>query len=1386
MADTETDSTTSAPKTVPYLADDFDTISSQATDQHNPFHKSLSDCFHALRESREEAKPLFANDPTEEPKSSAETGILNRVPAAVTVNFIDPTTKLAPGPKSNTLAKTSSGSGIDNVYEKLTYVFERDYGSTLRSIQYKNPRTGDNSVISSLPVSPTLFGTVSDNAISAPLSEPSEWHTGPFCHVYIAACQGLDHYRAKIRPSLQAFVSQIESAATQPQLATTGGQGGHSAHFLVVYIPTGAKEKDGDVKPENVRSAVANRLSMVRRRFANREDLDGSQHSRDSLDSNEMLDETEEAEAGSLSLLSKIERNIYKKIAADFPNGKVCALSRASLSSKIETEAVSSTGFAIKTQEWNSFNRCLGQVIVSGFKDRCRRYKDELRRLDAQRASEATARKNGSHVPPEFNEFNLANFFLVKESLAFTYEQMQLFSEALLQYDEFRTFLPQLSTRGHLEAKEDREHCEALKTDPDSPTLLELADSGDFAGFREKIQRVSDLKPILDIVRRYLFARELCLLTKMEQPAELVARCRRFIMMMYAIMMRGISDYDAEEQKLRKMKAAEWVIQCSWDVKCASEQYLLSMAEAMRSSFRDDETQNTSLSLMSDSSDATRLEQGLARQLSELLEVARLLYKELGSSKFSNGNPLKTYESALPADMFELWKPWEAQKPKDDMDDTVVVEKKNKEPPRRVSIMQRASIPAVNAPHDEREFFLKTAFDSEESYEDTYLKMASCLVTMNKFAGRKRFAARHQGDIAESFVRSGLLVEAAKIFKKTVRICRWDHWDRCHFYRLFRLAYCQRTTAKPSEYLKTLVSAFSPRTTAVAPELALLYLQDDLEAVIGHESVGEARYGKLAFLEAQMKIENTSDDAKSLGSAFDRKQLAKKYCSVGETVRIQVTLNSNLPRAIELDSLQLFIVSFDSFSSIVENHESVEEEDAFKILTTGASITLEPGSNTYSFEWSPSTAGQYILSTAEIVWKQGYFYYDGMDLPEDLYGVDVLPSEPTHSLSIEPAVLLPGHDQEVRLSFNAADDFIVAGKLQLGCSEGLTLIPPGEDPSSGNWRSSCEVDLGSYKAGETKLFIAHVRCGLIDNFSRQSISQQSSIDKVHGFSVKGVTTYLHEESVDADHPMRNTMDLFAPILEKTALSVEGVDLVWVSERQRAIASIQLVSNTPRYFSVENWKLVLPPPFSVTEGVDLNGDLLKCKVFNGDELALAFDCSVVDGTHGSGDEEPILQVELCDDVGKKFSLDLPIDMNEHYLQVLEEPSTPKSLGTTSATVALGTAEGQVGEPVMMSFKIDQESLETTGTISYSISSGGSNWLVGGQVNGIIDKASLSCNVIAIPTVAGQLSSFPSITLRNSLGNGEYSPLITKMQYPPTFQSLARTSEVAVAFPNSNSK
>jgi hypothetical protein len=155
-----------------------------------------------------------------------------------------------------------------------------------------------------------------------------------------------------------------------------------------------------------------------------------------------------------LTLLSKTEQKVYKKIVAEFPNNKACVLSTISLDVSNENKS-NPNGVAIRTQEWNTFNRFLDAVVVNGFIDRFRRYKDELKRLDAQRAIAATAAKNPqgsgignnvrslqqSHKPNPY-AFNLGHFFLVKENSAFTYEQMQLFAEIILQYDEFRLYMP--------------------------------------------------------------------------------------------------------------------------------------------------------------------------------------------------------------------------------------------------------------------------------------------------------------------------------------------------------------------------------------------------------------------------------------------------------------------------------------------------------------------------------------------------------------------------------------------------------------------------------------------------------------------------------------------------------------------------------------------------------------------------------------------------------------------------------------------------------------------------------------------------------------------------------------------------------------------------------
>lgn len=1393
-------------------------IWNQTEEEDNSFYTTLLDGFRSLRENREnKKKPLFAlGDPAAERKLKTD-GVIKHLQSYATVNFIDPTTMASSNAAADATTagsklgnmmfmqqqsqsklhsqNSTSSSGIENVFDKLTYLFERDYGSTLRSVQYKSMRSGETDVISFLPVNPVLTRTGGGSAngdanapwagtagtAAAPVSDPSEWHNSPFCHVYIAAIESQEHYRSKVKPSLTAFVSQIEAAAT-------GSQGSQSAHYLIVYIPSGPKDVELEESTEQtgrVGKYFGHRIQKARQKLASYNadtgELDKSVHSRDgSVLSEDGLSDNEDPESGTsvyLHLLTKNERSIYKRICSDFSNGKVSVLSMTSLENTDE-ESVTSGDVAIRSQEWSSFNRMLGAVIVNGFKDRCRRYTDELKRLDAQRASAATAAKSEKALgKTSGSSFNLSYFFLVKESLAFTYEQMHLPGDALLQYDEFRAFLPDLSIEADQKAKKARRksNANAFTTDESSPALLELADAGDFVNFRRKIRSEFDLIPIVDTMRRYIFARELCLLFKMEQPIELISRCQAFSKLMYSVMMRGSSGLSPEDQLKRKVEAAKWVVQFSWDVKCASESYMISLCEVAQN--MDTVSVDTpSSDLLSNASENTQSEQNVASALSQFLEVSRLLMKELGDTELGCPNPLRSYENSLPDDVL---RPWSAWKPMDES--------------KRNGLKREAgSVYMSQEIRSGREFLLKGAFSSVDLYEKTYLELTAAIVTLRRYSGHRRIAGRLQNEIAEHYVRKGDLTSAAAIFKAIVKICRWDQWDRCHFWRLFRLAYCQRSTAQPTDYLKTLVTCFSPRIAAVAPTKALNALQNDLEVIIGHPLVGEARYGKLAFIETEMEILETSSDESTLGSGVDSKQLLKKYCSVGENVQIQLSVSSHLPRAIELASLKLFIVSFATFSRIIEDRESVEEEDAFRILSMDIPIALKPGKNTYMLDWKPSSAGQYILSTIEIVWREGYFYYDSMELPAPLLGIDVLPSEPTHALTLDPGYLVPGHDQQVRITFVAGSDIVTSGKMQLSCSEGLTLIPPGEDPGEGNWQDGCEIEISACKPGEKTVLTTHVRCGLIENFSRESISRVDSLDAAHGLSVKAFTRYLHAEtddSSDSNIPnMKNVLEAFAPILEKTALSLEAVDAVWTIPGVRAMLNISLVSNTPHHFSVKEWNLTLPAPLQVAEGGDLNEDLLKCTVSDGDQLAMSFDC-IVGKEETKSSDEPKLRVILYDDAGKTFSLDLSLDLNSFYL-MLRNSDDPTASNIATAVLGIDVDEGNVGEAVMLTYTVDQRLFSalksddgTESNYVYSIAWEESDWLIGGKSNGILkrsDDSSLSFKVVGIPAISGLLDRFPKLKLEYESKVGEYKPLHVKLQYPQAFRSLCKTSENGVAF------
>jgi hypothetical protein len=1382
-------------------------ISHQMHEKENTLYQTLVEGFKNLKVMR---------DPVLDEPASAHVSKAQQQYAA-TVNFIDPTTTSTPKSSPTNASKTnmlqqqsrfqkqdggSSTSKIEDVYEKMTYIFERDYRSTLRNVQYKNVRTGETGYIETLPVRPVItragqaadksaskgintpWGGTSSTAIVS-VSDPAEWHTGPFCHVYIAACENMEHYRTKVRPALQAFVSQIESAASN----TAGNQkGGHSADYLIVYVPVGGGASVNNMK--DISASETNGTGRVglfqkaRKRWTagNGAGDDDDAKSTGSVDSSEAMegmdvdDPDAIAMSVALTLLSKSEQKVYKKIIADFPNGKACVLSTISLDRSDENHS-NSDGVAIRTQEWNTFNRMLGAVIVSGFMDRCRRYKDELKRLDAQRATAATAAKNsqgggiGNSKPsqkPNPYAFNLSHFFLVKESLAFTYEQMQLPAEALLQYDEFRLYMPDLSDQEERKVRRARRKSKALKDGDETPNLPQLADAGDYLGFRKKIRREYDLTAILDIMRRYLFARELSLLFRMDDPVQLLTRCQAFIKAMYTVMLRGVNELGDDVRKERKSHAAMWVIQFSWDLKCAADIYLRGYSDPT-----DDIESQSGRSLGSDLSgakDQETLDRVVASRMTEILEIARLTFLELGDSELAIPNPVREIQKRLPGDLKISWPEWSPASISTDNG----VKRRSKQ------------FRATNA---ERQFLLDGAFSSAESFEETYLDICETVIGFSQKAKRYRFVGSLQAELGEYYVCKGDLLSAIRCFKKVLKRYRIDQWDRCHFWGLFRLAFCQRTTASPTEYLKTLVSCFNPRITMVAPKKALCALQSDLEAVLDHPKVSDARYGKLAFIETSFKALNAKTQESTIGEGEGRKRMVKRFSSVGENVDLGLLIRSFLPRAVEIDSVKVFIIAFADFAKIMEDNGTIEEEDAHQILALSSPLKVNPGLNKFDLNWTPSGTGQFVLSTIEFIWKHGFFYYDSLDLPDPLIGIDVLPSEPTHTISLNPGYLVPGHDQEIKIIIDAGSDVLTTGKLVLTCTEGISIIPPGEAIETSEWTQECEVQLQSCMAGEKQEVKTHVRCGLIESFSNKSIPEVNTMDTSHGLRAKLSTTYLNPSTMQNDYvempAMKTVMESFTPVLEKTALSVESIQTYWLKPDTRWILNIQLTSNTPYHFNIDDWMIQLPSPIVLSESANLNDNLLKRYVSDGDKLSFAFECYVSDtaGNKPDPDQDAKIHLKLRDATQKVFSLDIALGISELTSQLAACKSSEK-MRSLEATLKLNKDRGQVGQPVALEYAIDLSNYELNGQeglLSYSISADGKSWLVGGQVSGVmkVDGCKFSCEVFGIPLVPGELNQFPNIRLTHLGSEDNHLAIPVDFRHPRKFLSYPNLQAIAVA-------
>lgn len=1325
------------------MSDDIDDDTTTPLTADAIILKNLSDGFRAIRQRRDTGP------------SDATIRLSSTQPflAAAPVNFIDPTSP--PGG----VVSTSSAKPPLELYNKLQTILQDEYQCTLRQVSYQHFRSGAAGVIDSLIVQPFLTSShgglmTEDQHVLVPGAaetdlgnDPSAWHATPYCHVYLAACESLEDYRHKVKPSIQAFLSQIEASAKASSTprdtalsslnSSTASLSGTS--YVVVFCPTGERAAEETPRPTRMGAAFASRMAAAaRQRMAATSEATLSSSANNSTHDTVASTEGDEAEtltlptAGQQSILaqlSKVDREVFRRMAADFSNGNVCVLSTL-LSDTDQDE--------LRRLEWSAFLKSLASGIADGFRDRCRRYDEVLRQIDHVRALPPDqATKIKADLIRQRKKFDLGYFFLVKESLAFTCEQMCLPSEALLLYEELRAVLPDMQAA----AVPDDE-----SVDPDG-ALTQVALAGNSIGFRKHLGSVHDVKSIAQAMQLYLFTRQTSLLFKMNKSVEVVERCIAVITALYDYKCRALPMDCAKQDR---MGVERWAFDFCWAVKRSCDLYL---ADDVSESMEGDDDGGGKRRRKS-----RKMDELLARCICNVLEFARLRMMRMGDVLLEE-NPVRTQQKTMAAELITPWKPWKpgVLAASDEEDDEESVSRNG------VEALVDGDI-------------LEDALSSEESFLSRYVDLLRILEAFNRFSGRRRCAARVAVEMSGLYILKKAYERAANALRAVADVYREDNWSMCHFVLLFRLAGYQRMVSNADDYAETLVQCFSPHHVKIAPCKALGFLQSDLEAVLSSTLVSYPRVAAKPLFDPALGLEDITPKKSS-----DR-QLMKKVYSVGERVLVTMGLTSYLPREITAEAITVDLVPFREYVGAMEDSTYVHDDDVFRKLRLEGPVAIRPGENDLSFSWVPMTSGQFVLALISIKWKGIRFTYTSKDLKRPTIRVDVIPSEPKHSLQVSPAYLLPGHQQPVKLSFFSGTDIIDDAQLKLVCSPGLLLLPPGEDETSTKWMSSCETEFPDCAPGES----VNVSVVVKSSGAETASSEHGS----HAIHATVATSYCVPYAVsedgtvdDLEEPsyMTHTLEVKVPTLERQALTVGSVELVSYG-LDRSMLNVLLQCNTPGPLKIKGWALVLPDFLVLADDGDVNGCLAVSTVHMGERLSMAFDCVAVDpGIETS--PSPELLVDIVDEFGSSFREKLDLGLKRPTVARAVLPD----IRPLSVEVVPSCAQGLVGFPITLSYKIDTAELASLpGSTSYQLDANMTSWVVSGKAKGVVvtSDAPFQATFVAIPVRPGVLDQYPVLSLLYQAPDQPTAvtlPLADNMAGPALFEALSPSIHTAVAVP-----
>ena len=1242
-----------------------------------------------------------------------------------------------------------------------------------------------------ISIRPTLVGT--PDAAPSSVADPISWHTLPHCHVYLAACHSVEHYRTRVRPALRAFLSQFlgsgsgdgdaaRDAATRASgrnegldkggrrevaeaaIAAAGsaadavtGGGGQSSldggrcpqQYIIILVPVGLEPL-----PEEVSESTVD-IDGSRLDEQGGMEIGGSRSLRSRLGvpsssggNSKPYDPASLPPPGNEVLYgSKETKELLSKFRKDFPLGRTCVLStliERHHSSQQYRSSPPPPG-PLQNQEWKAFLQALSDAIVCGFRDSVGRYDTELRRLEnlANVIPETSAHGDITDVALKSNAINdgqnsLSNderrsysvqqYFLVRESLAFTYEQMQMHREAVREYKALEGFVQNGAFNGkdydvEVADRNSMDESENENNDEEDVAMKIAAETGDIVRFRETMHSstlgqsreeagIRMRTAVASQSQLYIFSRITDLLFRSGRPVDVLESFHSFLM----------SDYKTRNAKsgksgyLLSCQTIEWVVGACWDFKIAYEEYYGWTRHDRDGDCVSDAVKKDSATIPSLGIDKSEEARAAARKLVDILDFGRMRLLDLGDVKFGHHNVVREALSDRPKDLERPWHSWSIKTENKNgnarnlNDEGIASEEGQTLKLDSNSVLKPFKSSFSQSSNSCPSFWLRKLLSSISDFSEGYINISEELVRLNVYTKRYRGAARILGEIAEVRIHRSEHEEAVKVLLESI-----DHscnassnmWGELNCWRLFRLASCQRISGTANDYLQTLTLCFGHHLSTSMPSKASLLLQRDMEDVVNSPSINNEMKGMSPFLECSLTVEPTK-----LGKAVGplgliHRKLVRHICCVGDTVLTKLRIFSHLPGSIVIDALKLLLITAERYEALHtdDSSDNLTEDNAFRVLNVqrDPKIEIQSGWNDFQIPWTPMSPGWFLLDSVHLTWGNATFHHDCHDSRKPILGVEVTPSKPTQTIELNPLFLIPGHEQDVRIVFHSGLDIVRGGTLELMCSYGLQISPPNIDPSYRVWGDSCMVNLDPCAPNSKVTIVTSVKSDLTKRMTVGDEGDGNNVvddDVVQIMQAKVTTFYHHGLYKDPSEIEGNDKEPEAPqmtsvlegivtTLDRPALTVHKVNALPLTEKD-VIISITIHCNTPVPFSLKEWNISLPPPLVLSqENCDMNEGLFQYPVVEGEELFFGFKCdrlNVGTTTDASQSERPVMNVVLQDDFGKTFRQVLPLNIDAYYNQMkVEDENDNKHLA--SAELKIISNEGMVSSPVSFTYHID---------------------------------------------------------------------------------------------------